>query len=97
MSFNRFNRGTNIEDNNNINNNKFETGIGPVTDRLLGTVIDRLTNSDFREILTDKIVDPITEIINRKIRPYVYVSIGLYTVVIVLLIIIIYLLMKKKK
>ena len=93
MNFNRFNRGTNLQDNVN---NKIETGIGPVTDRLLGTVIDRLANSDFREILTDKIVDPITEVVNRKIRPYIYAGVGLYTVLVVLLAIIIYLLMKKK-
>ncbi len=91
MSFNKLTPETNYED-----NNRFQTGMGPVTDKILGTILDRVTSGDFKEILTDKIVDPITEIINIKIKPYVYVSIGLYIIVIILLIIIIYLLLKKK-
>ncbi|XWV25241.1 hypothetical protein QJ856_gp0531 [Tupanvirus deep ocean] len=81
---------------NHYDQNRFETGIGPVTDRLLGTLLDKLTGGDFKDILTDKIVDPITEIINRKVKPYVYISIGLYIIVIILLALIIYLLIKKK-
>lgn len=79
-----------------IERNRIETGIGPVTDRLLSTIVDRVTSGDFKEILADKIVYPITDIINRKIRPYVYISIVLYLIVIVLLIIIIVLLSKKR-
>ena len=78
------------------NNTVFETGIGPTTDKILQTILDRLTTDKFREKLIDKIVDPVTNIINEKIRPYVYVSIGLYSVVIILLLFIIYLLSKKK-
>ncbi|XWV26501.1 hypothetical protein QJ857_gp0568 [Tupanvirus soda lake] len=81
---------------NHYDQSRFETGIGPVTDRLLGTLLDKLTGGDFKDILTDKIVDPITEIINRKVKPYVYISIGLYSIVIILLALIIYLLIKKK-
>ena len=77
-------------------NFRFDTGLGPMTDRLLNTVLDRATSGDFREKLMDKIVEPITHIINRKIKPYVYISIALYLVVILLLVIIIYLLVKKK-
>jgi hypothetical protein len=77
--------------------NKFQTGIGPVTDRLLGNLLDRFSGNDFKEILIDKIVDPITEIINKRIQPYVYISITLYAIVIILLVVIIYLLLKKKK
>ena len=76
-------------------NNAIETGIGPTIDRVLAMILDKFTGGNFKELLTDKIVDPITEIINRKIKPYVYVSIGLYSIVIILLIIIIYILLKK--
>lgn len=78
-------------------NNYFETGIGPTTDKILNTVLDRLATDKFKEKLTDKIVDPITEIINEKIKPYVYVSVGLYGIIIALLVIIIYLIMKNRK
>lgn len=86
----------NTKINHNINNElKLETGIGPFTDGLLVSILDRITSGDFREILIDKIVDPITEIINKKIKPYVYISIVLYSVVIVLMIYIIFLLKKR--
>lgn len=76
---------------------RFATGIGPTTDKILNTLIDRFTSGDFREKLTDRIVDPITNMINDKIRPYIYVCIGLYFIVILLLIVIIWLLIKKPK
>jgi membrane-associated protease RseP (regulator of RpoE activity) len=81
----------------NDDNNKFHTGIGPVTDRLLNNIIERLSSHDFKEILTDKIVDPVTEVINKKIQPYVHISIALYSILVILLVIIIYLLLKKNK
>jgi len=79
------------------NNFKFNTGIGPITDRILNSILDRLATDSFREKLTDKIVDPITNIINQKIKPYVYISVTMYLIVIILLIVIIYLLVKKNK
>ncbi|AGD92303.1 hypothetical protein LBA_00385 [Megavirus lba] len=78
-------------------NLRFETGIGPITDKVLNSVLDRVTADGFREKLVDKIVDPITSIINDKIRPYVYLLIFLYILLIVLLVIIIYLILKKSK
>ena len=86
--------------NNNVNyddNFKFATGIGPRTDHFLNTILDRLTSDNFKEKLIDKIVDPLTSVINEKIKPYVYVSLGLYFIVILLLIVILYLLIKKNK
>ncbi len=76
--------------------NKIETGIGPITDRLLANILNRISNGNFKELLTDKIVEPITGIINQKIRPYIYISILLYILVIVLLIVIIYLLVRSR-
>ena len=78
-------------------NFKFQTGIGPMTDKILNSILDRLTSESFKEKVSDKIVGPVTEIINRKIKPYVYTSIGLYGIVILLLLIIIYLLIVRKK
>lgn len=76
--------------------NRFETGIGPMTDRVLNMIVDRLTSGNFKEILTDKIVDPITTVVNDKIRPYIYISIILYLILVGLLLVIIYLQVKKK-
>ena len=86
-----------VQETGNYNDNfKFATGIGPITDKILNSILDRFTSDGFKEKLTDKIVDPITNIINEKIKPYVYVSVGLYFIVIILLIVIIYLLIKKQ-
>ena len=76
---------------------KFETGIGPMTDRLLNTILDRLTTGNFKGKLTDAVLDPVTEVIYVKIKPYVYASLLLYSILIVLLVIIIYLLVVKKQ
>lgn len=75
---------------------RFETGIGPMTDRLLNSAVDRLTSGDFRERLMDKIVDPTFSLINRKIQPYVYVSLIMYLFIIILLAFIIYLLFSNR-
>lgn len=80
-----------------VNPNYFNTGIGPITDKILNVILNRLTSDCFKEKLTDKIVDPITTIINEKIKPYVYVSLGLYGIILIMLIIIIYLSMKNKR
>ena len=76
---------------------RFETGIGPMTDRLLNSAVDRLTSGDFREKLMDKIVDPTFSLINRKIQPYVYVSLIMYLFIIILLAFIIYLLFSNRR
>ena len=76
--------------------NRIETGVGPITDRLLANILNRISNGNFKEMLTDKIVDPITGIINEKIRPYIYISVVLYIIIIILLVVIIYLLVRKK-
>lgn len=85
-----------MSSNSQENQFKIETGIGPMTDNLLNCILDRLSNDNFKEKLTNKIVDPVTFMINRKIKPYINLSVGLYGLVIVLLCVIIYLLVKKK-
>ena len=79
------------------NNFNLQTGMGPLTDNLLNTVLDRVTSGDFRERLADKIVDPITDVINKKIQPYIYLAAGLYILLVILLLVIIYLLVKKNR
>ena len=67
-----------------------ETGMGPITDRLINELINN--------IMTDqnKLVDPLTNMINRRIQPYIYFIAGLYVLIIGLLIVIIYILLNKK-
>jgi len=74
---------------------KIETGIGPITDKILNDILNRLTTDNFKEKLSAKIIEPLTTIINEKIQPYINISIGLYIIVIVLLLIIIYFLIRK--
>lgn len=82
---------------NENNDIKFQTGIGPMTDRILNTILEMVTADKFKEKITDKVVYPVTEIINDKIKPYIYMAAGLYCVLIVLLIVIIYLLISARK
>jgi len=72
----------------------FESGFGPFTDRILNKIFDVVTNKDFQEKISDKLVTPLTQIMNEKIKPYIYLSIILYGIIIVLLFIIIYMLKK---
>lgn len=81
---------------NNLNPlNRLETGIGPITDRVLNTVVDRISSPEFREQLNNKVVAPITNTIYRKSRKYIYTGVVLYAIIIIMLIVIIYLLMKR--
>jgi hypothetical protein len=77
-------------------NPRFSTGIGPMTDRLLNTVFEKLSSDNFRQNLEDKIIDPITDVVSKKMRPYIYTSIVLYIILLILLIAIIVLLIRKK-
>lgn len=75
--------------------NKIETGLGPTTDRLISNVLDNISKSNFGESIANKIIEPVTKIVNQKIRPYVYTCMALYAVIVFLLIVIILLLVKK--
>jgi len=87
-----------MDDDKNSNQNfNFQTGIGPVTDNILNAILDRFTTAQFQGKLLNKIVSPLTNVINEKIKPYVYISIGLYVFIVLLLFIIIFLVVRKKK
>lgn len=72
------------------------TGIGPMTDRIINELIDKIDINDYKEKIYEKIVDPLTSMINKRIQPYIYFSAGLYILIIILLLIIIYILLNKK-
>ena len=75
---------------------KIQTGIGPMTDTLFNNILDKLNNDDFRIVMDERIVVPITNIVNQKVRPYIYISLFMYALVVVLLIIIICMLRKQR-
>lgn len=76
---------------------KLSTGMGPITDRIINELMNGFTIDDYRDKINDKFVDPMTKIINQRLRPYMYISGGLYIIIIVLLLIIIYILIIRKK
>lgn len=80
----------------NHKNVEIESGFGPITDRLLNKICDIVTNRDFQEKFTDKLINPLTTIVNDKIKPYIYLTMIMYCILIILLIYIIYLLQSKK-
>lgn len=78
-------------------NKKIETGIGPITDKILGAVVDKINTNEFKEMISDKVVEPITVIVTKKIQPYIYLASFMYFVLFLMLALIIYLLMNKRK
>jgi len=87
----------NYHDNHtNQHDTTFATGIGPVTDGVVNTVLEKFSSRDFKEMVSDRIVSPVTEMISNKLRPYIYMCGALYLLLVILLIVIIYLLINKK-
>lgn len=72
-----------------------ETGIGPTVDRILNTIVQRLSSDSFRQKISDELVDPLTEKVQQRVRPYVYGALLLYAILVILLLVIIYLLLTK--
>jgi hypothetical protein len=79
------------------NSGKIETGMGPITDKIINEFINGISIDNYESRINDKVLDPITKLINKKMQPYMYLSGGLYIVIILLLLIIIYMLFTKKK
>lgn len=80
----------------NDRESRVATGIGPMTDRILNSFVDKLSSDNFKEKIYEKIIEPVTQIVTERAKPYIYTGIALYVVVVVLLLIIIYMLTKKK-
>src|SRR5271170_835538 len=73
------------------------TGFGPMTDNLLTDMLNKLDTDKIKNKLTANFVDSVTDILNQKMQPYMYVAIALYSIIIMLLCVIIYLVIIKKK
>jgi hypothetical protein len=72
-----------------------KTGIGPTTDRMVNGIISACTTPEVKNMLTDAVINPITDIVNQKMRPYVNICVALYFAIIVLLCINIYMIYRK--
>lgn len=87
-----------MDSNTKLNNgSKLVTGMGPMTDRVISTFIDKFSSSEVKDAIVDKIVDPMIVVVSKKARPYIYGVLAMYISIIILLIIIIFLIVKNKK
>lgn len=77
-----------------IGSNKIETGIGPTVDGIINFLMKKIEMDKISNKIGNRILYPVLDIINKKIRSYVYIGIGMYLAIIILLIVIIYFLMK---
>lgn len=86
---------------NNTTNYKpqpFETGMGPITDSLINKLIQQLEKTTIKDKLYDRIFCPLTEIINRKLQPYIYIFLSMYGILFFLLVFIfIFLLLSRRR
>ena len=55
-----------------------ETGLGPNTDNIINHFLNIILSPNFRQEITDKLINPITDEIKKKVRPYRNMVIGMY-------------------
>ena len=67
-----------------------ETGIGPMTDRFLSNIVNKLSNKNFQDMVSKKIVDPVMLVVVKKMQPYIYMVLLLYAILLFLIIYMIY-------
>lgn len=79
-----------------MDNTSLNTGFGPMTNKIINELIGSIDIDNHRDKIYDKVVDPLTGIVQKRMLPYLYFSAGLYILIIVLLLIIIYILHNKK-
>ena len=79
-----------------IDDKKFKTGIGPMTDNIINQCIDKITSNEVKNKLADKILEPIIDIVNEKIQPYIYLITALYIIIVILIIVNMYLVIKNR-
>lgn len=75
---------------------RIETGIGSFTDKVLNTVVEKLSSDGFRQQLANRVIEPTLLVVQHKAKPYIHIMIAAYVLLLILLLIIIYLLIKKK-
>jgi hypothetical protein len=74
-----------------------ETGMGPVTDKVINTILSKLSSTKFRNEISNRVFDPIMNDVKQKVIPYLYMGGIMYLIIVFLLVIIIYILVKKRK
>lgn len=77
-------------------NTDLKTGIGPFTDSIVNGFIKHLTSEDVKNKIVDRVIEPLIEVVNERMQPYIYLVSTLYMVIVILLIAIIVLLFHKK-
>lgn len=85
------------KDNKNNETFHLQTGIGPMTDKFLNSILEKINSDAFRKRVGDAIIGPFSDTIDKKVKPYICTMFSIYGVVILLLLIIIYLLMIRRK
>jgi ABC-type phosphate transport system permease subunit len=83
--------------NTNLETTGGQTPSNSIIDKLLNIAIDKLKASDVSQILEVRIVDPVTEMIEKKVRPYLWYGALMYLIIIVMLIFIIIMLMRQRE
>ena len=71
------------------------TGIGPMTDKVLNSVIGNLSDGPIKDVMVSKLFKPLLDDVNQKLKPYIYFHIGMYLFTVILLVVIIILIALK--
>ncbi len=80
-------------------NHNFHNDTGSVNNLagVLNSVLNKVDINQYKDKISNKVIDPIAEMIGHRVRHYVHIGMGAYFMIIILLLIIIYLLVSKKK
>lgn len=73
------------------------TGLGPTTDRIINSVINKINTPVMKETVNDKILEPLKAKVMSTVKPYLYLGGILYIIIIVLLLIIIIMLLRRQR
>jgi hypothetical protein len=77
--------------------NTIQTGLGPVTDKIISDLLDKFTIEKYQDRINDGFIDPLTQLVNQRLKPYVYFGGVLYIINVGLLLLVIYLLLSRKR
>lgn len=66
------------------------TGLGPRTDRLLSHAIERAMKDDVKNLITNKLLDPLSTYVYQTVKPYLIAALVAYIILIMLLVYVIY-------
>lgn len=76
---------------------RIETGVGPMTDNIVNSIVDKVNSDAFKKNVSSKVLVPLSQAVSDKVRPYLYWMAFLYAILLVLLIVIIVMLVKMRK